>query len=690
MAHVSQSETHQNDTNVDAITVNGTDSGAQLDDITDVDDVYNAIVYGGNHELDLFEDDEGESSQNVGERGLVPEQETPNGSSVYVPIDVPAELKPVLGSIWGSVEAAYEMYQKYAENAGFVVRKASTKHRRRGGEMTHKYFLCNKAGTSKTKHAADTLDVDGTKKPRSVRRNSNYKVTDCKARLKISKIKGSESFCVYGFDEKHNHPLGDEHNKHLSRARRQLTFEDQLFIQTVSTNNIGATKAYRLRATMKGGYENVRGTVVDYKNFKRDINMYIGDRDAQMLVDKFKNWAQCLPEFSFDFKAKNNELSSLFWADETSKCNYKEFGDVIAFDATYRTNKYNMVFVPFTGVDNHNRCVTFGAGLLKKEDIPSYSWLLQAFLKAHKNQPQLVLTDQDPSVKEAVKVEMPNSQHRLCMWHIMKKLPLKVCGDILDNTNFRQRLHKIVWNIYLKPEEFVNRWNSLMKEFDLQDNKWLSRMFKLMKRWIPAYFIDMPLSCVMKTTSRSESSNAFFQIFTHYKHTLVQFSLCFETAMEKQRHAQRVLDEHTTTTFPTLVTPNPIESEPDKLSDFVSKINKLTDETLSTLPQEPEEVLILPPSPAKNKGSGTHPGKRIPAPGEKHAKKRPRQMRECNYCHQLQDNHDQRNCPDKKAKLEAERAAKRSKFKAGRAVEESGSQAAAATQETTIPNHVAS
>nr|XP_043630250.1 protein FAR1-RELATED SEQUENCE 5-like [Erigeron canadensis] len=287
--------------------------------------------------------------------------------------------------------------------------------------------------------------------------------------------------------------------------------------------------------------------------------MFIGDRDAQMVVDKFRNRKVCLPEFLFDYKCDNNELIGLFWADETMKCNYKEFGDVMCFDATYKTSKYCMVFVPFTGIDNHNRCVTFGAGLLKNENIESYSWLLNVFLKSHNRQPRLVLTDQDPAMFEAVKTVMNESQQRLCMWHIMKKLPLKVCSDLLNNTDLRKRLHKLVWNVFLEPDEFENRWMSLIKEFQLEDNNWLSDMFQLRQSWIPAYFNHLPMCCLMKTTSRSESSNAFFKVFSHKSNTLVQFMLCFETAMEKQRHAQGALDDHTSRTTARMISPLAIE-----------------------------------------------------------------------------------------------------------------------------------
>lgn len=85
-----------------------------------------------------------------------------------------------------------------------------------------------------------------------------------------------------------------------------------------------------------------------------------------------------------------------------------------------------MIFVPFTGVDHHQKCVTFGAALLSNEKYESYCWMLEAFLKVHGKQPPLVLTDQDGAVRKAVLKMFPESHHRLCMWHITQKLPGKV------------------------------------------------------------------------------------------------------------------------------------------------------------------------------------------------------------------------------------------------------------------------
>ena len=85
-----------------------------------------------------------------------------------------------------------------------------------------------------------------------------------------------------------------------------------------------------------------------------------------------------------------------------------------------------MVFVPFTGIDNHRKCVTLGAGMLLKEDEEAYTWLLKSFMSAHEKQPKMIVTDQDGAMKLAVEAVFTESKHRLCMWHITQKIPAKV------------------------------------------------------------------------------------------------------------------------------------------------------------------------------------------------------------------------------------------------------------------------
>nr|KAJ0194940.1 hypothetical protein LSAT_V11C700374650 [Lactuca sativa] len=144
---------------------------------------------------------------------------------------------------------------------------------------------------------------------------------------------------LYEFEEKHNHPLISRDNMLFSRHHRQLDDTQKSFILTISNQNIGATIAHTLYTSTLGGYNFVGGLIDDFKSYMRDLNCFIGGSDAQMLVDKLNNIKENVMNFSFEYRVENKQLNALFWGDETSKINYKEFGDVLSFDATFRTNR---------------------------------------------------------------------------------------------------------------------------------------------------------------------------------------------------------------------------------------------------------------------------------------------------------------------------------------------------------------
>nr|GEW89138.1 hypothetical protein [Tanacetum cinerariifolium] len=109
----------------------------------------------------------------------------------------------------------------------------------------------------------------------------------------------------------------------------------KMFIVRASTMRLGATKAHNLYSKMKGGTQYVHGTSDEFKNHIRDVNAFLGESDAQMLINKMENRKNFVPNFTFQYLVENSELVAMFWADEVAKCNYKDFGDIISFDATF-------------------------------------------------------------------------------------------------------------------------------------------------------------------------------------------------------------------------------------------------------------------------------------------------------------------------------------------------------------------
>jgi hypothetical protein len=89
---------------------------------------------------------------------------------------------------------------------------------------------------------------------------------------------------------------------------------------------------------------------------------------------------------------------------------------VVAFDATYKKNKYKCPFVVFSGVNNHhNQTIILATAIVSNEVKGTYVWLLEQLKAAMKGKtPISVITDGDVAMRNAIKRVFPNSYHRLC------------------------------------------------------------------------------------------------------------------------------------------------------------------------------------------------------------------------------------------------------------------------------------
>ena len=56
-----------------------------------------------------------------------------------------------------------------------------------------------------------------------------------------------------------------------------------------------------------------------------------------------------------------------FWVDVQSRMAYQYFEDVVIFDTTYETNKYDMPFAHFTRLNHHCQSILFGCAVLLDE-----------------------------------------------------------------------------------------------------------------------------------------------------------------------------------------------------------------------------------------------------------------------------------------------------------------------------------
>ena len=104
---------------------------------------------------------------------------------------------------------------------------------------------------------------------------------------------------------------------------------------------------------LSGGNRNVGFTKRDlYNQLDRDRRARMKDGDAECALVYLAGKADNDSLFYYRYNVDDeNKLSRLFWTDSISRHEYRYFGDVLAFDATYKTNVYKTLLVLLIGVN---------------------------------------------------------------------------------------------------------------------------------------------------------------------------------------------------------------------------------------------------------------------------------------------------------------------------------------------------
>ncbi|KAL6531352.1 hypothetical protein OROMI_027715 [Orobanche minor] len=108
----------------------------------------------------------------------------------------------------------------------------------------------------------------------------------------------------------------------------------------------------------------------------------------------------------------------------------------------------------------------------------------------------------------------PNTRHRWCLWHIMKKLPEKLSW-YNEYESIKFSLQNVVYDS-LSTTEFESNWSMFIEEKELEKNEWL--------------------------TLYDESMNAFFDGYVNSKTTLKQFVEQYENALRAKVEKEKLAD----------------------------------------------------------------------------------------------------------------------------------------------------
>ncbi|KAK3188988.1 hypothetical protein Dsin_028549 [Dipteronia sinensis] len=472
-------------------------------------------------------------------------------------------IEPHEGMDFESKEEAFSFYKEYAKSVGFATIIKASRRSRISGKFIDAKFVCTRYGNKREPSTAETAEAVTNSdsmtsipiKKKRGRINQSWSKTDCKASMHVKRRQEDGRWVIRSFIKEHNHEIFPD-QAYYFRGHRNLD---------LGNSNVDALHAIRDRtkrmfvamSRKSGGYkklENQKGSVTNQLQSARHLALDEGN--AQVMLDHFITMQDENPNFFYAIDLNEEQrLRNVFWVDAKSRLDFGNFGDVVYFDTTYIKNEYKLPFAPFIGVNHHFQFLLLGCALLSDETKSTYVWLMRAWLRAMGGHaPNVILTDQDKALKEAIAEVFPDSRHCFCLWHIFSKIPEKL-SFVMRHDNFMTKFNKCIFKSCTN-EQFEKRWWKIYDRFNLRNDMWFQSLYEDREHWIPTFMKDIFLAG-MSTTQRSESINSFFDKYIQRKTTLKEFLDQYKAILQEKCEEEAKADFETRHKQPGLKSPSP-------------------------------------------------------------------------------------------------------------------------------------
>ncbi|XP_042962627.1 protein FAR1-RELATED SEQUENCE 5-like [Carya illinoinensis] len=427
---------------------------------------------------------------------------------------------------FNSLEKVLCYYKEYGKKCGFGMMTKRT-NREEDDSVRYVTLCCARGGKAQNR----TLNVV---KSRPTGR------TECKARINALRQYGVLRLTIV--HNIHNHGLSPK-KSHFFRCNREVSDAVKRVLDTNDLAGIRASKSYGSLIVGAGGFKNLPFLEKDCRNYiDKARHLRLGAGGAVTLRQYFLRMQYKNPEFfSMMDIDDNRKLKNVFWADPCSRATYQYFGDVVTFDTTYLKNRYGMPFAPFVGVNHHGQSILLGANLISSKDTETFVWLFDTWLQYMDGIAlKAIITDQDRAMKNAIALVFPNTRHRFCLWHILKKVLEKLGSYGSYKTGMKSALMKCIYDTQ-RVNEFEKCWDELLTTYNLHENAWLQSLYVEREHWVPAFFKEC-FWAGMSTTQRNESMNAFFDGYVHSRTNLKEFVDQFDKVLKKKIENENLAD----------------------------------------------------------------------------------------------------------------------------------------------------
>nr|XP_025693073.1 protein FAR1-RELATED SEQUENCE 1-like [Arachis hypogaea] len=254
---------------------------------------------------------------------------------------------------FGTIEDANQFYQNYAKRVGFVTKIRFTRRVGKDKVPKNQMINCNREGKCKSR-------VSPIEKTNPI---TNY---NCPARISI-RLNKEGLWIISKVCLDHSHPCDPEMAKLLTR-NREMTMHMCRVIERNDEAGVRPSKRYQVLVGEAGGFSKINLMEKDVRNYlSRKVRNVTEEMDAREMLKYFTRMKEMNSDFYFDIELdQNKRLKTIFWADARSRAAYEYFGDIVSFDTTYKTNRYDMSFGSFVGVNHHGNSVLLGCDIYEE------------------------------------------------------------------------------------------------------------------------------------------------------------------------------------------------------------------------------------------------------------------------------------------------------------------------------------
>lgn len=193
---------------------------------------------------------------------------------------------------------------------------------------------------------------------------------------------------------------------------------------------------------------------------------------------------------------KDQRLSHLFFGHVESIENFKQNCDVILMDCTYSTNYFDMTLLNIIGNTGMNKTVHLAQAFLNRETFNDFLWTMTELKKLLTKHgipfPQVIFTDRDLALSNALEIVFPSIPALLCLWHIIKDVETHARTNdfpkVIAHVNSTRRTPKKI-DCSIEHRVFCDTFIALTRSRSLQEYElYRARLYALSKQ--EAQYID--------------------------------------------------------------------------------------------------------------------------------------------------------------------------------------------------------